>query len=130
MKNLTSLAIHGNIIRKIENKAFYELKELKILDLANQKLLNLGECAFSHMSQLTLLNLSSNHIDSLSQVIICDVTSQAKIDLTENPLKNVLFSQISRQNMQVDLIFSYSKFCRFKTHLKTCKTNARLNLAF
>ena len=81
-KNLKKLILRENSIKFIDENAFKGLNKLEILDLSNNKHLELIDNKFQELSNLVFLNLSKTGIKKLSAVSFTGLIRLNHIDLS------------------------------------------------
>ena len=85
---LNELLLWGNNIETINNRTFYGLRRLRLLDLDRNRLSAVERGALSHVRHtLEVLRLSENHISSLSSSILSNLRQLRVLTLASNRLR-------------------------------------------
>lgn len=78
---------HNNL--RVEQETFWNLKNLRFLDLTSNNLRQIRNGVFRHLKQLDTLNISYNRLRSLSSQTFEGLESLRKLSILNNKLENI-----------------------------------------
>lgn len=88
-QHLEILVLKACAIRSIEDGAFEQLEELRLVDLSSNGISDLGAGVFSQLAHLSEINLSENNITKMSAHWFAENSVLRVLNLTANPLHHL-----------------------------------------
>nr|QDE10500.1 toll-like receptor 13-3 [Lateolabrax maculatus] len=116
LSKLISLQVQYNLISHIDDGAFADLVELRLLDMDANKLINLTDNMFQGLSKLVTLSLYNNQISCISPVAFQALVSIQYLALGSNHLHQIadIVPIFKLPNLN-ELLLGYNKLTSFQS---------------
>ncbi len=116
LSKLIDVEVQHNLISHIDNGAFADLVELRVLIMDVNKLTNLTDNMFQGLSKLVILSLYNNHISYISPLAFQSLASIQTVVLGSNQLHQMTdIAPILKLPTLNDLLLGYNKITSFQS---------------